>query len=92
MIKKTKKSVSLSLFSPNKKPSKSIKNTGFKDKEKAIETLKIIKKLDKVRQMQIILTMYYRAEYHPHKTKDMKEAQKVYKEWLISNGYKESIN
>jgi hypothetical protein len=83
---------SKSLFSPNKKPSKSIKNTGFKDKEKAIETLKIIKKLDKIRQMQIILTMYYRAEYHPHKTKDMKEAQKVYKEWLISNGYKESIH
>jgi hypothetical protein len=90
MIKKTKKSISL--FSPNKKPSKSIKNTGFKDKEKAIKTLKIIKKLDKIRQMQIVLTMYYRAEYHPHKTKDMKEAQKIFKGWLISNGYKESIH
>ena len=88
----TKSSKSKSLFSPNKKPSKSVKNTGFKDKEKAIETLKIIKKLDKIRQMQIVLTMYYRAEYHPHKTKDMKEAQKVFKVWLINNGYKESIH
>jgi len=58
------------------------KNTGFKDKEKALETLKIVKDLEKNHQMQIILTMYYRAEHHPHKTKDMSEAQKIFKKWL----------
>ncbi len=26
--------------------------------------------------------MYYRAEYHPYKTKDMKEAPKIFKKWL----------
>ena len=41
--------------------------------------------------MQIILTMYYRAEFHPHKTKDMIEAQKIFKKWLIDNGYKTAI-
>ena len=41
--------------------------------------------------MQIILTMYYRAEHHPYKNKDMKEAQKVFKKWLIKNNYKSSI-
>ncbi len=80
------------LYNPNKNPKKSIKNTGFKDKEKALETLKIIKNLDKNHQMQIVLTMYYRAEYHPSKTKNMIEAQKIFKKWLISNGYKSSIN
>jgi len=49
-------------------------------------------KLDKIKAMQIILTMYYRAEHHPHKTKDMIEAQKVFKKWLIDNGYKTAVN
>ena len=79
------------LYNPNKNPKKSIKNTGFKNEEKASNTLKLINKLDKVRQMQIVLTMYYRAEYHPHKTDDMKKAQKIFKKWLIKNGYKNSI-
>lgn len=79
------------LYSPNKNPKKSIKNTGFKDKEKALETLSNIKKLDKNHQMQIVLTMYYRAEYHPNKTKNMVQAQTIFKKWLITNGYKSSI-
>jgi len=79
------------LYNSNKNPKKSIKNTGYKDKNKAKETLDIIKKLDKIHQMQIVLTMYYRAEHHPHKTKDMEQAQKVFKKWLIDNNYKKSI-
>lgn len=79
------------LYNKNKNPSKSVKNTGFKNEEKALETLKIIEHLDKIKQMQIILTMYYRAEYHPHKTNDMKKAQKIFKQWLIKNGYKTAV-
>jgi hypothetical protein len=79
------------LFNANKNPKKSIKNTGFKNKEKALNTIKIIKKIDKIKQMQIILTMYYRAEHHPHKTKDMEQAQKIFKKWLIDNGYKTAV-
>jgi hypothetical protein len=80
------------LYNPNKSPQKSIKNTGFKDKQKALDTLKIIKKLNKNHQMQIVLTMYYRAEYHPYKTKNMIEAQQIFKKWLINNGYQTSIS
>jgi hypothetical protein len=29
--------------------------------------------------------MYNRAKYHPHITKDMKEAMKVYEKWLTKN-------
>jgi hypothetical protein len=79
------------LYNANKNPKKSTKGTGFKDEEKALDTIKIIKKLDKVKQMQIVLTMYYRAEHHPYKTKDMEKAQKIFKKWLINNGYKNSI-
>ena len=79
------------LYNPNKNPKKSVKNTGFADSKKALDTLEIIKKLDKKHQMQIVITMYYRAEYHPHKTKDMEKAQKIFKKWLIQNGYKSSI-
>jgi hypothetical protein len=80
-----------SLYANNKNPSKSIKNTGYKNEDKALNTVKIIKHLDKIKQMQIILTMYYRAKYHPHKTLDMIKAQKIFKKWLIKNGYKKSI-
>jgi hypothetical protein len=80
-----------SLYNKNKNPSKSVKNTGFKDEEKALNTLEIIKNLDKIKQMQIVLTMYYRAEYHPYKTNDMLKAQNIFKKWLIKNGYKNSV-
>lgn len=80
-----------SLYSKNKNPSKSVKNTGFKDEKKALNTLDIIKNLDKIKQMQIVLTMYYRAEHHPYKTNDMIKAQNIFKKWLIKNGYKNSV-
>jgi len=41
--------------------------------------------------MQIILTMYYRAHHHPYKTKDMEKAMKIFKKWLVNNGYSNSI-
>ena len=41
--------------------------------------------------MQIVLTMYYRAEHHPYKTNDMIKAQNIFKKWLIKNGYKNSV-
>jgi hypothetical protein len=66
-------------------PETSTKGTGFKDKQKAKETLKIIKNLPKVKQTQIVITMYNRAKYHPHITKDMKEAMKVFDKWLTKN-------
>jgi len=41
--------------------------------------------------LQIILTMYYRAHHHPYKTKDMEKAMKIFKKWLVNNGYSNSI-
>jgi len=71
-----------SLYS-NNNPTTTIKGTGFANKIKAENTIKLIKNLDPLRQKRIINTMYYRAMYHPYQTKDMKDAMKVFKKWLI---------
>ena len=75
------KKVNKSLYE-DKHPKTSTKGTGFKNKQKAIETLKIIKDRDMIYQKQVVNTMYNRAKYHPHQTDGMKEAMKIFKEWL----------
>ena len=63
-------------------PNTSTKNTGYKNKQKALDTLKIIKHRDMTYQFQVINTMYNRAKYHPFQTPDMRQAMKVFKHWL----------
>ena len=75
------KKVNKSLYE-DKHPKTSTKGTGFKDKKKALDTLKIIKDRDITYQRQVVNTMYNRAKYHPHQTEEMKDAMKVFKEWL----------
>jgi hypothetical protein len=75
------KKVNKSLYNDNH-PEKSTKGTGFKDKQKALDTLKIIKNRDMIYQKLVVLTMYNRAKYHPHQTPTMKDAMKVFNKWL----------
>jgi hypothetical protein len=63
-------------------PEKSLKNTGFKNKTKALETIKLIKKRSLHYQFTVINTMYYRAKNYPHKTSNMNDAIKIFKLWL----------
>ena len=63
-------------------PTTSTKGTGFKDKQKALDTLKIIKDRDLNYKKLVVITMYNRAKYHPHQTADMREAMAVFKKWL----------
>jgi hypothetical protein len=77
---KTKK-VNLSLYADDH-PETSSKGTGFKDKQKALDTLEIIKNRDLTYQKQVVLTMYNRAKHHPHQTTTMKDAMEVFKIWL----------
>ena len=78
---KTSKKINISLYNDDH-PKTSTKGTGFKDKQKAIDTLKIIKNRELNYQKLVVITMYNRAKYHPHQTADMREAMKVYKKWL----------
>ena len=75
------KKVNISLYSDNH-PKTSTKGTGFKDKQKALDTLKIIKDRDMTYQKQVVTTMYNRAKYHPHQTSTMKDAMDVFDAWL----------
>ena len=81
-MKKAK--VNKSLYE-DKHQESSTKGTGFKDKQKAIDTLEIIKKRDLTYQKQVVNTMYNRAKHHPHQTENMKEAMKIFDAWLKKN-------
>jgi len=85
------KSQNLSLYSDYNKNSKKdtyTKGTGFTDKEKAINTLKLIKDKPIKYQMSLVNTMIGRAENHPHKTNNMIEAIKIFKKWKEKNKVK----
>ena len=73
--------INLSLYADyNKKTSN--KKFGFKNKEKALETLKLLKNEPIKYQKSVVTTMIGRAENHPYKTKDMRDAIKIFKVWL----------
>ena len=84
-IKSPKYSFGKSLYSSgNKKPRV---KTGYANKEKAEMTLKNIKKEELSYQLQVVNTMYNRAKYHKYQTEGMKEAMKIFKNWLKKKGY-----
>jgi len=79
-----KNKINISLYE-DKHPESSTKGTGFKDAQKAIDTLEIIKNRDLIYQKQVINTMYNRAKHHPHQTENMRNAMKIFSEWLKKN-------
>ena len=75
------KPLNLSLFS-DYNPKTTTHGLGFKDKEKALYTVKAIKTRDLKYQVNVISTMLGRAKKHPYKTKNMKDAIKVFSLWM----------
>ena len=75
------KKLNLSLFS-DYNPTTTTKGLGFKDKKKALHTIKVIKNRDLKYQVNVIATMLGRAKKHPHKTKKMNDAIKVFSLWM----------
>ena len=75
------KLLNLSLFS-DYNPKTTTYGLGFKDKEKALYTVKAIKNRDLKYQVNVIATMLGRAKKHPYKTKNMKDAIKVFSLWM----------
>ena len=80
-----KKPINLSLFS-DYNPKTTTPGLGFKDKAKAIYTLKKIKNRNKKYQINVVSTMLGRAKKHPSQTKGMREAILVFNKWM--NNYK----
>jgi len=82
IITKKNDNLSDSSLYNNFHPEKSLKGTGFKDAKVALNTLKLISKRSLKYQFDVVNTMYNRAKYHPHKTKDMEDAMKIFHKWL----------
>lgn len=66
-------------------PSTTIKGTGYVNKKKALQTLKLIEKRSINYQKSVVNTMLYRAKHHKNKTPDMEEAIKIFKSWMDKN-------
>ena len=68
-----------------------LKGIGYKDANKAKQTIDITESLlnagqiSQAKQMGIIMKMYYRAKNHKYQTDKMKSAIRVYKDWLKKN-------
>ena len=75
------KPLNLSLFS-DYKPKTTTHGLGFKDKEKALHTIKTIKNRPIKYQVNVIATMLGRAKNHPNKTKYMDEAIIIFSKWM----------
>ena len=75
------KPLNLSLFS-DYNPKTTTYGLGFKDKAKAQYTIKAIKNRDLKYQINVVATMLGRAKKHPYKTKNMKDAIKVFSLWM----------
>jgi hypothetical protein len=69
-------------------PASTVEGLGFKDKEKAEESIEKVKRLlgegeiDKAHAKQICVTMEQRSKHHPHRNDDMKKAEKVWRDYL----------
>ena len=83
------KPLNLSLFS-DYNPKTTIHGLGFKDKAKALYTIKAIKNRDLKYQVNVIATMLGRAKKHPSQTEEMREAIVVFNKWM--NNYKKNKN
>lgn len=89
MKDKSFKPLNLSLFS-DYKPETTLHGLGFRDKEKALYTVKAIKKKSIKYQVNVIATMLGRAKNHPNKTKDMDDAIRIFDKWI--KDYKKNKN
>ncbi len=73
-----------------------IKGTGYANKEKAEYTVKkldwLMSKGERVWAMSIATTMESRAKKHQHQTPEMREAQKIFREWIDKNKIKEDLD
>lgn len=70
------------LYNNNPRGKPVTSGTGYKNAASARRTLKLIGKKSPTYQKQVVTTMYYRAKHHKYQTEDMKEAMRVYGEWL----------
>ncbi len=66
----------------NAHPKSTVKNTGYKNVAIAKKSLLLIKKKPKLYQYLVVNSLYQRAKYHKHQTKEMRGAMKIFASWM----------
>jgi hypothetical protein len=66
----------------NTRKKKKISHLHYGSAKKARQTIKYLRTRPRGEQVRGAQTMYFRAKYHAKQTKDMREAMKVYKDFL----------
>ena len=90
-LSKKSRPINLSLYS-DYNPKTTTQGLGFKNKEKALYTIKTIKNRSSKYQVNVIATMLGRAKNHPNKTEDMEYAIKIFSDWMKKYKSKKSEN
>ena len=90
-LSKKFKPINLSLYS-DYNPKTTTQGLGFKNKEKALYTIKTVKNRSIKYQVNVIATMLGRAKNHPNKTEDMEDAIKIFGDWMKKYKSKKNEN
>ena len=70
------------LFNNNPRGHPRTPGTGYGSAAKARKTLKLLKGKPNSYRKQVLTTLMYRAKFHKYQTPGMRNAMKVYKEYL----------
>ena len=90
-LSKKYRPINLSLYS-DYNPKTTTQGLGFKNKEKALYTIKTIKNRSIKYQVNVIATMLGRAKNHPNKTEGMEDAIKIFGDWMKKYKSKKNEN
>jgi hypothetical protein len=72
----------MTVFNDNPLGKKPKLRLGYGTANKARASVKKLKKQPRQYQSQAAHTLYYRAKYHKHQTKGMREAEKIYGKFI----------
>ena len=72
----------MAVFNDNPQGKKPKLRLGYGTSNRARKSVKLLRKQSRQYQSLAAHTLYYRAKYHKHQTKGMKEAEKVYGKFI----------
>lgn len=70
------------LFNDNPRGKPRTRGIGYGTAERARKSIKLLKGKPKAYQMQVATTMYFRAKYHKYQNQGMREAMKVWGNYI----------
>ena len=72
----------MELYSPNPRGKPRVSGLGYRNSQRARNSIKRIRGKTRKYQKQTLRTLYYRAKHHPRKTQKMSDAMKIFKKRL----------